>query len=329
MDNITQFNDTIYDLEAGYRQERITVSGYKTTDWTGGFDVPGFIYDTAAIAEWEPWTDYNLGDIVKYKEFYYTAESFLEGVEEFNSENWIRLEEKPQSQLLPNWDYKAEQFTDFYDLESDNFDSGQQKIAQHLIGYQKRQYLENIIKNDVSEYKFYQGMISEKGTVNSLNKLFDVLSEADQESIDYHEEWAIRLGEYGASDAFEDIEFILDDSLFKVNPQAFELVDTIDSTKIDFVIRQSPGQIYLKPKNYNSNVWRTKSNYIPYLRSPGYVKYDQVKINVDSLDSLLERDIEDFSDGDYTNNPTWVESHYHSQFNAQPAFSFTGNSLHV
>ena len=66
--------------------------------------------------------------------------------------------------LLANFDYKAKQFADFYDLDSDNFDVEQQKLAQHLIGYQKRRYLENIIPDDVSQYKFFQGMIQDKGT---------------------------------------------------------------------------------------------------------------------------------------------------------------------
>ena len=71
LDNATQFNDTIYNAPAGYKQDRIKVSGYKTIDWYGGFDIPGFIFDQAKISNWEPWVDYNLGDIVKYKEFYY------------------------------------------------------------------------------------------------------------------------------------------------------------------------------------------------------------------------------------------------------------------
>ncbi len=299
IDNVTQFNDTIYDLEAGYRQERIKIAGYKTSDWYGGFDIPGFIYDNAYISDWQQWTDYNLGDIVKYKEFYYSASKFLPGSEEFVDGDWIRLEEKPESQLLPNWDYKADQFTDFYDLESDNFDAGQQRIAQHLIGYQKRQYLENIIKNDVSEYKFYQGMIPEKGTTNVLNKLFDVLSAADQESIDFNEEWAVRLGQYGGSDAFEEIEFTLDQTLFKTNPQAFELVNVVDNNLVDFVIRQTPSQIYVKPKSYNNNPWPAISGGRDYLRTPGYVRYDQINVNIDSLADIVNEDISTFKDGDY------------------------------
>ena len=176
LDNSTMFNDTIYSPSTGYKQDRIKVAGYVSNDWYGGLDIPGFILDIANIQNWLAWQDYDLGDIVKYKQFFYTASKFLVGAQTFVAENWIKLDKKPVTQLLPNWSYKAAQFEDFYSLDSDNFDSNQQKMAQHLIGYQKRQYLENIIQNDVSEFKFYQGMIIEKGTQNSLNKLFDVLS---------------------------------------------------------------------------------------------------------------------------------------------------------
>ncbi len=230
IDNTTLFNDTIYDLEPGYRQERIKVLGYISSNWDGSFNVPGFVFDQAKITEWDLWTDYNLGDIVRYKEFYYSAKTFISGTEQFESSSWVKLEEKPTSQLLPNWDYKSEQFTDFYDLDTDNFDSEQQRLAQHLIGYQNRQYLENIIKDDVSQYKFYQGMITEKGTQNVLTKLFDVLSADDQDSLTFNEEWAVRVGEYGAVASFSEVEFKLDEKEFKLNPQPIELVTDIDKS---------------------------------------------------------------------------------------------------
>jgi len=299
IDNNSQFNDVIYNLETGYRQEKIKVSGYKTINWNGSFDAPGFIYDQATIKEWTPWTDYSLGDIVKYKEFYYTSNGTIPGLENFDNTNWIKIDQKPQSRLLPNWDYKSLQFTDFYDLDSDNFDIEQQRIAQHLIGYQKRQYLSNIIKNDVSEFKFYQGMITEKGTANSLNKLFDVLSSNDKDSIDFIEEWAVRVGEYGASDAFEEVEFILDESLFKIEPQAIELVPTINNSLTDYIIRQTKNDIYLTPKNYSDNIWPINTNYRPFLKTPGFVRLDQVKFALDKKDDILNVDINSLESGDY------------------------------
>jgi len=298
LDNTTLFNDVIYDQEPGYRQERVKVIGYKTTDWNGGFDIPGFIFDKAFINDFTPWTDYNLGDIVKHKEYFYSAKQFVVGGENFKSDEWVLLREKPVPTLIPNWDYRSEQFTDFYDLDTDNFDSEQQRLAQHLIGYQNRQYLENIIKDDVSQYKFYQGMIIEKGTQNVLSKLFDVLSADNQESLTFNEEWAVRVGEYGASAVFEEIEFKLDESKFKLNPQPIQLVNTVENINTDLIYRIALGDVYLKPLGYKNSPWPTLGTK-RFLRSPGYVRYEDVKVNVDTLNEIINLDIDDFQEGDY------------------------------
>ena len=297
LDNTTMFNDILYDVNPGYKQDRLKVLGYITKNWSGGFNIPGFIFDEAKIKIWEPWTDYSLGDIVKYKEFYYSANLFLIGTAEFDATSWTILQEKPTPQLIPNWDYKADQFLDYYDLDTDNFDVEQQKLAQHLIGYQKRSYLENIIKDDVSQYKFYQGMIIEKGTSNVLSKLFDVLSADGEESLIFDEEWAVRVGTYGATQAYDEVEFTLDESVFKVNPQPLDLVKEIDPKLVDFVYRLLPGQIYVKPFG-NINPWPVDS-YVQYLRSPGYVRYDDVALSIDTIDEVLNYNINGFKDGDY------------------------------
>ena len=297
IDNRTLFNDVIYDLEPGYRQEKIKVLGYLSKNWNGGFNIPGFIYDQAYLNDWAPWTDYKLGDIVKYKEFYYTANTSIPGTETFDAEKWTLQTNKPVSSMKANWDYQSEQFTDFYDLDTDNFNAEQQKFAQHIIGYQKRQYLENIIKDDVSQYKFYQGMIIEKGTQNVLNKLFDVLSADNQESLTFNEEWAVRVGNYGATTGFEEIEFILDEGQFKLKPQPIELVNTIDPTVFDFVYRQRPSDVYLKPVGYDNNPWPVGAD--RFLRTPGYVRYEDVKLNLDTISNVVAYDISTFIEGDY------------------------------
>jgi len=298
LDNKTLFNDIIYDVEPGFRQERIKVLGYLTTNWTGGFDIPGFIFDEARIEDWQAWTDYTIGSVVKYGAFYYSAIQKVEGAINFDNTKWSRLLEKPEKTLKANWDYRSQQFTDFYDLDTSNFDSEQQKFAQHLIGYQRRQYLENIIQDDVSQYNFYQGYIREKGTQNSLSKLFDVLSADNIDSLTFNEEWALRVGQYGASAGFNEIEFVLDQSQFKLNPQPIELVNIKDNTLIDFVYRQSPSDVYIKPLGYNNNPWPVTGT-TQFLRTPGFVRYENVKINVDTLDDLLTEIITDVQEGDY------------------------------
>ena len=301
LNNVTIFNDLIYNSATGYKQDRIKVSGYVSTNWDGGFNIPGFIFDQAIIQEWALWTDYALGDMVKYKEFYYSANSFIPGSETFDEKKWHRLDEIPTSKLIPNWSYKALQFTDFHSLDSDNFDSDQQKMAQHLVGYQKRQYLDNIVKDDVSEFKFYQGMILEKGTQNVFNKLFDVLNRSENESLEFYEEWALRLGRYGASSAYDVIEVVLDESQFKNNPQGFELVKTIDNSTIDFIIRSQLQDLYVPPTNTINwpDIWPTFEKYKPFLRSAGSVDENDVQLILRNIEDIRNQDINIFVNGDY------------------------------
>ena len=138
--NKTVFHYTIYNPAPGYRQERIKVLGYRTTDWNGGFNVPGFTYDNVKCTDWTENTDYDIGDVVKHKTFYYSAKYKVPGSTTFDDVDWYRLPDNPSEQLIPNFDYTANQFADFYDLDTDNFDSEQQRLAQHLIGYPKRRY---------------------------------------------------------------------------------------------------------------------------------------------------------------------------------------------
>ena len=292
LDNKTVFNDTIYDLEPGYRQERIKVLGYRTANWDGSLNIEGFVYDQAKITNWESNKDYFIGDIIKQKEFYYTASQKVPGTQTFNPSFWNRLDEKPTPGLTPNFEYKTNQFADFYDLDSDNFDAEQQRMAQHLIGYQKRKYLENIINDDVSQYKFYQGFIQDKGTQNALTKLFDVLGNADKDSLEFYEEWAIKSGQYGASDGFDEVEYKLDETKFRLSPQPIELVKSVTGEETDLIYRIQPYETYLKPKKYTHAPFPEK--YIApeqgYVQDSGYVNQEDVNFVVKDYDAILNID---------------------------------------
>ena len=293
VNNTTIFNDVIYSPTSGYRRDRLKVSGYITTGWTAGLDIPGFIFDAAKIDEWQSWKDYNVGDIAKYGQFYFQAEpmtgNLIPGSEKFNYTQWTKLLNKPTNQILPNWTTIASQFTDFYSADIDSFNTAQQTMAHHLIGYQKRQYLNNIIQDPVSEFKFYQGMIREKGTQNVLNQLFGVLNSENRESLTFYEEWAVRTGRYGATNAFEEIEFILDESKYLNNPQATVLVKNLDSKLNPFVVQQTINDVYVKPMGYTATPFPvfepTKSN--QFLRSAGYVNSADVYVAVSSTNQLL------------------------------------------
>ena len=309
LDNTSVFGDVIYDPVTGYRQERIRVLGYVSDGWDGSLNIPGFVYDKAEVSDWEQYKDYAIGDTVLYKEFYYTAKNTVPGTEKFVANKWNKLDSKPTPKLLTNFDYRVNQFTDFYELESDNFDVEQQKLAQHLTGYQKRQYLENIINDDVSQFKFYQGFIQDKGTRNSIDKLFDSLASANKESVDFNEEWAIKTGSYGATDNYDEIEWQLDENQFKVEPQTIELVDNVPVGKTDLVYRIPNYDVFLKPTGYDTNKLPTKYNDDFFVKTVGYVTGQDVNRAVTTKDGILDFNITDIDKHAYiwvaTNNQTW------------------------
>jgi len=92
-------------------------------------------------------------------------------------------------------------------------------------------------------------MIAEKGTQNVFNKLFGVLTLDNKESLTFYEEWAVRVGQYGASSAFAEVEFVLPEEKFKNNPQVIELVDK-KTQNTGYSIQQIPSDIYVKPAEY-------------------------------------------------------------------------------
>ena len=290
IDNVTVFNDVIYDLAPGYRQERIKVIGYVVSNWNGSLDVPGFIYDEVFIKDWQTYTDYKMSDVVKHKEFFYSAIENVKGSDVFENQYWKKLDRRPNSVLRPNFDYKTNQFGDFYDLDTDNFDPDQQKLAQHLIGYQKRQYLQNIINDDVAQYKFYQGFIQDKGTKGSLSKLFDALASANNDSIEFYEEWAIRTGQYGATAGFDEIEYLLDEKKFKIEPQPILLTNDSDPAIPDYVLRIKSHETYLKYDNYQHAPLPLKLTNKEYVNTAGYVDPNDADYQLTTFDDILNID---------------------------------------
>ena len=302
LDSRTVFNDVLYNAELGYRQDRIFAIGYKSTSWDGSVNIPGFLYDEVVIQDWSPYTDYNVGDVVKYKEYYYISKFKNPGEETFNENEYIKLDEKPTSQLTTNLDYRTVQFADFYDLDTDNFDASQQKLAQHLIGYQKRDYLANIINDDVSQYKFYQGFIREKGTRNAFDKLFDVLGSSDKDSLEFYEEWAIKQGQYGVADGFEEVEYVLDESQFKAQPQAVEIVTLKPSNPLDLIYRVNDADTLVQPTNYNTAPFPTKYTQQEFSKTAGYVNMEDVDHSVYLYDDIINLNIDDVN----VDNFIWV-----------------------
>ena len=207
-DNSTVFADIIYDPYTGFRQKRLKIVGWKTAGWNGDYYAPGFVFDAAQVTYWSANTDYRIGDSIEYQGKFYVAKNNHNSLSTFDQANWTLKDNKPAPQLIPNFEYKISQFNDFYDLETNNFDESQQQLAQRLTGYQSRDYLENLFVNDVSQYKFYQGYIREKGTQNAIDRILKTKYEGEDITLDLYPEWMIRTGTFGNTDSIENIQII-------------------------------------------------------------------------------------------------------------------------
>ena len=280
LSNTSRFNDIIYDIETGYRQRRIKLIGFKTTEWNGDYLSPGFIYDPAKIQAWLPYVDYTAGDIVEYAGNYYSLTRNRSGTEQFDFTYWSKLDSKPQAQLIPNFEYKISQFEDFYSLDIDNFDVSQQQLAQHLIGYSSRVYLDNIFLNPIAQYKFYQGFIREKGTKNALDKLARASVHNLDGKINFNEEWAFRVGTLGAYSSEYELEFPLSESKFVDNTQLIKFVNEKPLIEYDATVYVTPSDLSINPLDYSpeSTFYTDLNNNRDLVVMPvaGYVRLEDV-----------------------------------------------------
>lgn len=291
--NSTIFNDTIYDIETGYKQQRMKFSGFRTKNWNGDFFSPGFIYSSVAVNDWKPFKTYIPGDVVRYKSLYYQAIGKIESSNNFNFDQWSRLDSKPYSSLIPNFDYKINQFEDFYSLDVDNFDYNQQQLAQHLIGYTPRVYLNNIFSNPISQYKFYQGFIKEKGTKKAIDKLSKANFYNRQGSVEINEEWAFRVGNYGSFSSYNEIEFNLNEGIGLENPYITKFVDNAPTDANPLINYIAANSLLISPDNYSVNntfnVYDGTFDDTNFeLTTAGYVRIDDVSATAYNKNSLLD-----------------------------------------
>ena len=287
--NKTMFNDLIFDIETGYRQHRMRLKGFRTANWDGDYFSPGFVYDTATISNWTTYTDYLYGDVVRFNSNYYSANNNVKGSDKFDFAQWTALGSKPVAQLLPNFDYKINQFEDFYSLDIDNFDSAEQKMAQHLTGYTPRVYLNNIFTDPIAQYKFYQGFIREKGTKNSIRKLAKATIHNLQGQIDYNEEWAFRVGYYGSYETYREIEVPLVEGTFVENPQIINFVNSPPQQPNDLIVYNTPGSLSISPTGYLSTAsFAVVPNTDAFqISTAGYVRFDDIDYTAYNINSVL------------------------------------------
>ena len=293
-DNVTVFNDVIYQPESGNRQYRLKLVGQKTAGWDGSLNPAGFVYSSGVVNPWNQGQDYLQGDLVQYKNQYYTALQDIIASPTFQFQYWQQIDSSQiQSGLLPNFSTLAVQSQGFYDSYSKIRDEDQLSYSHALIGFKPRQYFADLGLSKTTQIEFYKGYIKQKGTANAVNEMLTATFDNLSSDIKFYEEWAMRVGEYGALTSNPFLEVPLDENTFGVNPSIARFVGQADNNLADGVNVFNQAQLYKSYGTYTGNISlnRTRSsntdNDIP---TAGYVNIDDINLTIFDLANYVDLD---------------------------------------
>jgi len=286
LDNVSIFADLIYDPATAARQYRVRITAATTTEWNGVLDAQGFILNENNVGEWQPNRKYTKGEIVLYKNIYWSAQTIVQPKRLFDYNDWVKADYTLiQEGLLPNIANKADQLANSYNIYSANLERDNDLLSYGLIGFRPREYMTALNLDDVSQVNIYQQFLGTKGTTRAA-ELFtraDLGKEAGEYSI--YENWAVLAGTYGANANRSFFELRLNEEFLQSNPSTVQVVLPQQSSDADQTILLS-------------NVWResyklTSPEILPTtygttsdtaLPSAGYVNIEDVDITVFSLD---------------------------------------------
>jgi len=291
-DNSTVFNDIIYKPELGSRQYRLKLIGQKTGDWNGSMYAPGFIYGSAVTQTWNSGKDYLKGDIVKYKDQLFVALNNVPATAEFDFTKW-KLSDAGQFNkgLLTNFSSNATRSKSYYDSKGYFQDQNQLQYSHGLIGFKPRQYLSDIGLDESTQIEFYKGYIKQKGTANSIEALTNAQFSNLDSQINFYEEWAIRVGEYGALDTNPYIEIVLDEKEFGVNPARAEFLTAEDAGLADGLTKFSKTELYRTAESFSGYIALNRTDESDYdndIPTAGYVNIDDVDTTIFDLTNYQE-----------------------------------------
>jgi len=283
-DNIDVFNDVIYVPELGNRQYRLKLIGKKTGSWTGALNPPGFIYNNTSVAAWQSGKDYALGSLVSHKNNYYTAIQDLVATSSFSPASWTQINPgQIKTGLLPNFSYNAEKFNRFNDVDDPETLGDFHLYSDSTIGFQPRDYLTNFGIDNVTQAKFYQGFIREKGTLNAITAFTAAGFNSITSDIGIYEEWGMRVGEYGALNNNRYVELILNEGAFNSDPVTFTLLPNNTTSSANSIIGVQPNQLYLTSIGYQPNIYLNRnagSFYKNDIATAGYVDINDVDTTI-------------------------------------------------
>jgi hypothetical protein len=264
MKNQTVFNDLIYNPVLGTRQQRIRIAGIKTGDWNGTLRSAGFMILKSQVDDWQPNTDYLRGSFVKYKNQNYVALENVIGASAFQQNKFTVSDVNFQDQLMPSIGAKALDLDHAYDLHYQNNIPDMVRLRSNSLGYVERPWLTSLGLSLLNQTEFYRGWLKEKGTLNSIEKF----SSAGQTELlaDFQllEEFAVKLGDYGATGRTGFVEVLLKNNQLSDEPVAIEFINNDQSS--NQIIQVPNSLLYKKSTNWDQN----------FIQNVGNLQYDEI-----------------------------------------------------
>ena len=287
LDNITVFNDVVYQPELNNRQYRLRLVGNKVGSWTGQLNPAGFIYNTDTVDAWTMQTNYKKGTLINFKENYYYASGDVPAAVDFDFAYWTPIEKsRIKTGLLPNFAYNAEKFNNIYDLDNRPVDLQLNQLSQGVTGFRDRAYFQDFKLDVTSQAKFYQGFIRQKGSISAIDALTTATFENLTSNITLYEEWGLRVGDYGALGSNQSIEFQLNETQFTNDPSTVVLINRGEATT-DGVINVTPLELYRTTEDkFNRDPIQTRTDIKPRLGdsvTAGYPRLDDIDSTIFDL----------------------------------------------
>lgn len=130
-------------------------------------------------------------------------------------------------ELIPNFDTTSDLSKLIHGNEV--YSSDIRDAANHMIGFERKQYMEELGISDEAQYDFHKGFLSEKGTTSSIWSILKSSSVFSGDSITFSEEWALRNAELGSVSNETKISISSRPLEVSLNPQAYTM-DLSDPT---------------------------------------------------------------------------------------------------
>lgn len=287
-DNVTSFNDLIYNPVTGLRQQRIIMRGSISNEWNGLIDAQGFIINQTDVAEWNPNSTYSRGDLVKYKSNYWVAVRSVQASDVFNPTDWTYSDySKIDKGMLPNPSTRAAESLVYYDSYRGNLEDDGDLLSYSLIGFRQRRYMDSANLSTVSQLNVYKNFIKEKGTNAIANAFKGAIFQQGAIDYDIYENWEIKTADYGAVLNQNFVELPLLQSKLAGNPAVVGLTAT------GYPEDGVQEQLFLRDLwNYGRPI--TNVHFLPTvdadqpdaLPSAGYAMYKDVNVSAFTIDSL-------------------------------------------